>query len=272
MAVLSLDVGERGRVDISAARNDGLGRRRSRGSRLREVGVGEGRGGGSGETLAERSGKTTSWKRCKADSILCSGDIRLVPPPRPLRTSLPFRATPALFAPSPTLSTSLRGASYTLTTTTTMTTAATKTTTTTTTNINVTTTVATIVSSTTSGLVVAAAYFSAHVGSLARLEALSARDIYQHPRWRYNLAAAFREKGRPPPLSTTTTTTTMSYPRRGPFPPVNTRSSAARAPLQFLATSCPRRLLLLLPPALLLLPSQSPFVGFVLLRVILGSP
>lgn len=25
------------------------------------------------------NGKTASWKRCKADSILCSGDIRLVP-------------------------------------------------------------------------------------------------------------------------------------------------------------------------------------------------
>jgi len=51
---------------------------------------------------SRRSGKTTSWKRCKADSILCSGDIRLVLP-RPLRTSLPFRTLhphPPRFAPA----------------------------------------------------------------------------------------------------------------------------------------------------------------------------
>lgn len=73
--------------------------------------------------------------------------------------------------------TSLHVTSYTLTTTTT----------TTTTKIIITTTVtASTISSTTKRLVVAAAYFSTHAESLARLEPLSA-DIYQHPRWRYNL-------------------------------------------------------------------------------------
>lgn len=36
-------------------------------------------------------------------------------------------------------------------------------------------------------LVVVAAYFSAHAGSLTR-QPLVPRDIYQHPRWRHNLA------------------------------------------------------------------------------------
>lgn len=56
----------------------------------------------------------------------------------------------------------------------------------------------------------------------------------------------------------------LSVSRCGPFPPVNTRSFAARAPPRFLVTSRTRGLLLLL--------FQSPFVDFVLLHVILGSP
>lgn len=81
-------------------------------------------------------------------------------------------------------------------------------------------------------LVVAATYFSAQC-RIPRPTggSLSARDIYQHPRWRHNLAGFSRGGPR--------TATRTSHPHSGLSPPVNTHSLSLVAAIlsQFLPTS-----------------------------------
>lgn len=158
------------------------------------------------------AGKRRLGKRCKADSILCSGDIRLAPP-RPLRTSLPSRALPplrpahsrlpyaALASPSRRreqrwpLSHRHRYRRR---------------------QHNRRRPSTGVQASSSAGLLL-----RPMPNPSLRLEALSARDIYQHLRWRHNLAGFS-----PMTTTATTTITTTSRPCRGggPFAPVNTRS------------------------------------------------